>query len=246
MATAQGTSRLGSGLRKAFGVVVFVAWGILTFLWIYDAVVTLIEGNPVPAIKSIVTILIWILLAGMEGLEVAVIHGWKMLYPERTTGELAEWIAARQLFVALIVTAAALLSVRDSIVLPGSSTPYKDPVVLQVSLLVWGTLTVLWFMQIFPKFLAATNTERYLRVTQKTLFPLVEFVRAIGIALPGEWTATAVERWIDWRGEPTFERAPGRRQSVSLTDAWAALSPKRAQAATRRPPDDRATGSPES
>jgi hypothetical protein len=30
---------------------------------------------------------------------------------------------------------------------------------------------------------------------------------------------------------------------VSLTDAWAALSPESAQAATRRPPDDQATGS---
>jgi hypothetical protein len=246
MATAQGTSRLGSGLRKAFGVVVFVAWAILTFLWIYDAVVTLVEGDPGPAIKSIITIFIWILLAGMEGLEVAVIHGWKMLYPERTTGELAEWIAARQLFVALIVTAATLLGERESIAVPWSSTRFADHVTLKVALLVWGTLTVLWFMQIFPKFLAATNTERYLRVTQKVLFPLVDFVRAIGIALPGEWTATAVERWIDWRGEPTFERAPGRRQGVSLADAWAALTPESAPSPTRRPPDDRATGSTES
>ena len=240
MATGQGTSRLGSGLRTAFGVVLFIAWGILTFLWVYDAIVSLVEGDPGPALRSVAVVLIWILLCGMEGLEVAVIHGWKQLYPERTTGELAEWIAARQLFVALIVTAATLLGERESIAVPGSSTRFDDPLTLKVSLLVWGTLTVLWFMQIFPKFLAATNTERYLRTTRRMLFPLVELVRSIGIALPGEWTATAVERWIDWRGEPTFEKAPSRR-AESLTDVWAALA--ESAPATRRPPDDRAADS---
>ncbi len=74
MTTAQGTSRLGSGLRTTFGVVLFIAWGVETILWMYDAFHTLIEGHAGPAIKALVAILLMLLLAGMEGLEVAVIR----------------------------------------------------------------------------------------------------------------------------------------------------------------------------
>ena len=81
MATAQDGSGLGSSLRTAFGVVLFVAWGIATVLWAYSAIHSLAEGDPGPAIRAVCALLLMILLAGMEGLEVAVIDRWRELYP---------------------------------------------------------------------------------------------------------------------------------------------------------------------
>ena len=34
-------------MRATFGVVLFIAWAILTILWVYDAIHALIEGGPV-------------------------------------------------------------------------------------------------------------------------------------------------------------------------------------------------------
>ena len=96
MATAQPTSTLGGTVRKTFGLVLFVAWGLMTIVWVYDAIYDIITmGNPVPAIAAVCAILLMLLLAGMEGLEVAVIDRWRTVYPERTAHDLARWLASQ-------------------------------------------------------------------------------------------------------------------------------------------------------
>jgi hypothetical protein len=227
MATQQAQSRASGAARATFGVVLFIAWAIMTILWLYDAIHALLDGEPGPAI--------------MEGLEVAVIDRWAQLYPDRTMSDLAGWLAARQLFVALIVTAATMLAERDSIAIPFSSAAIESPAALKIFNLVWTGLTVLWFMQIFPKHMAATNADRYLKVTRAALFPVVEFVRVIGISWPAEKTAKAAQNLLNWHPEPTLEKAPSR-SAVSLASAWAALTPEHAPAA-HRPPEDPTTWS---
>ena len=211
-------------MRATVGVVLFAVWAVMTILWFYDAIHALIHGEAGPAIKAVVWLLLMLLLAGMEGLEVAVIDRWSHLYPERTTADLAAWLAARQLFVALIVTGATLLADRDSLAIPFVATPFTGVVALKIFNLVFTTLTVLWFMQIFPKHMAATNADRYLKVFQKGLFPVVEFVRMIGVSWPAEKTAQAVQNRLNWHAEPTLEAAPSRHDE-SLAKAWAALVP---------------------
>lgn len=222
-------------MRTTFGVALFVAWGILTVLWVYDAFHSLGDGEAGPLIRAVAALLLMILLAGMEGLEVAVIDRWFQLFPDRPRSDLAAWLAARQLFVALIVTAATILADRESIAVPGLSTEITGGVTLAIFNLTWTGFTVLWFMQIFPKHLAGINPDRYLAHTRRTLFPIVDVVRRIGVSRPGEWTALAVEKRLDWHGEPDIEEAPPRRR-VSVAEAWAALAP--ASAPRRRPPDE--------
>ena len=224
MTTEQGKSGAGEALRATVGVVLFAVWAVMTILWFYDAIHALIHGEAGPAIKAVVWLLLMLLLAGMEGLEVAVIDRWSHLYPERTTADLAAWLAARQLFVALIVTGATLLADRDSLAIPFVATPFTGVVALKIFNLVFTTLTVLWFMQIFPKHMAATNADRYLKVFQAALFPVVEFVRVIGISWPAEKTAQAVQNRLDWHAEPTLETVASRHDE-SLAKAWAALVP---------------------
>jgi hypothetical protein len=77
-------------------------------------------------------------------------------------------------------------------------------------------------MQIFPKHMAAMNADRYLKVFQAMLFPVVEFVRAIGISWPAEKTAHAVQNRLNWHAEPTLETTPSRHDE-SVAKAWAAL-----------------------
>jgi hypothetical protein len=241
MTTEQVGSRASGALRATVGVVLFIAWAVLTILWVYDAIHALLDGEPGPAIMAVVALLLMALLAVMEGLEIAVVDRWGHLYPERTAHDLAGWLAARQLFVALIVTAATLLAERHSIAVPFLSTEITAPVALKVFNLVWVTLTVLWFMQIFPKHMAATNADRYLQLTRAAFFPVVEFVRVIGISWPAEKTAQAVQNRVGWHPEPTLEKAPARG-AVSLAAGWAALTPEHAPAA-QRPPEDPTTWS---
>jgi hypothetical protein len=229
MTSTQGTNSLGTALRTAFGAVLFIVWGVATVLWVYTAVHALAEGEPGAAIRAVCALLLMLLLAGMEGLEVAVIDRWRELYPERSTSELAGWLAARQLFVALICTTATLLAEPESILVPFTSLEITGGVALKAFTIIWTGLTLLWFMQIFPKHMAATNPDRYLKITQWSLFPIVEVVRKIGIAQPGEWVAWATQSRLDWHAEPTLEKAPSRR-GVSMADAWAALVPERASA----------------
>jgi hypothetical protein len=234
MTIEQSQSKTSGALRATVGVVLFIAWAVMTILWVYDAIKSLLDGKASPAIMAVVALLLMSLLALMEGLEVAVIDRWSQLYPHRTTSDLAGWLAARQLFVALIVTAATMLAERDSIAIPFSSTEITAPAALKTFNLVWTGLTVLWFMQIFPKYMAATNADRYLKVTQGPLFPVVEFVRVIGISWPAEKTAKAAQKLLNWHPEPTLERAPSR-SAVSLAAGWAALASEDAPADHRAP-----------
>jgi hypothetical protein len=80
-------------------------------------------------------------------------------------------------------------------------------------------------MQIFPKNMAATNPDRYLKVARAPLFPVVDVVKVIGISWPAEKTAKVVQNLLNWHPEPTLERAPSRGE-VSLATGWAALTPE--------------------
>ena len=234
--TTQQASRTSDALRATFGIVLFIAWAILTILWVYDAIHSLVEGEAAPAIKAVVALLLMSLLAGMEGLEVAVIDRWAKLYPDRSMSDLAGWLAARQLFVALIVTAATMLAERDLIAVPFLSTEITSPAGLKIFNLVWTGLTVLWFMQILPKHMAATNADRYLKVTRAALFPVVEFVRIIGISWPAEKTAKVIQNRVGWHPAPELEKAPSRT-GASLTSGWAALTEDHAPVAGRSSED---------
>jgi len=216
---------------------------VMTILWVYDAIDSLLHGEAGPATMAVVALLLMVLLALMEGLEVAVIDRWNQLYPHRTMSDLAGWLAARQLFVALIVTAATMLAERHSIAVPFSSAEITSPAALKTFNLVWTGLTVLWFMQIFPKHMAATNADRYLKVTQRPLFPVVEFVRVIGISWPAEKTAKAAQNLLKWHAEPALEGTRSRG-AVSLAAGWAALTPDDEAADERRPEDPTTRSAP--
>jgi hypothetical protein len=227
---------VGSVPRVIFGAVLFIAWGALTVIWVAS---TIAIGDVSAVVSAIVAIALLALLAGMEGLEVGVIDRWRVLYPDRTTSELAGWLAARQLFVALIVTGVTVLSHRSRLVLIGT----HNETILRLFDMLWTGFTVLWFAQIFPKHLAATNPDRYLRHTRAALFPVVEVVRRVGISQPGEWVASAVERRLDWPEEPAvgIEEAPLPREGT-LGDIWRELIPERAPSA-RGPGSERVTPS---
>ena len=220
-----------------FGAALFAAWGIETILWFASTVHAVADGEITPGISAVAALSLMCLLAGMEGLEVAVIDRWRPMFPERTTSELAAWLAARQLFVALIVTTATLLAHRDSLVIPGTSAEIPDGIWAGIFDLTWAGFTVLWFAQILPKHLAATNPDRYLRHTRSLLFPVVEGVRKVGVSQPGEWTAMAVEHRLDWPAPQPIEEAPPRRVE-SLADIWRELTPRSAPA-SRREREDR-------
>jgi Mg2+/Co2+ transporter CorB len=231
MATEQGGSKASGAARATFGMVLFIGWGVLSVLWVYDAIYKLAHGEPGPAIAAGVAILLMLVLAVMEGLEVVMIDGWSQLYPDRTAHDLAAWLAARQMFVALIVTTTTLLAERHSIAIPFTSTEITGAVTLKIFNVIWTTLTVLWFMQILPKVMAAINPDRYLKVTGGAALPVVNLVKAIGISWPAEKTAKAVQSLLGWHPEPTLEGAP--RRGEDLADAWAALTPEDGRAAQR-------------
>jgi hypothetical protein len=213
--------------------VLFIAWGVLSVLWVYDAIYELAHSHPTPAITAVVAILLMLVLAVMEGLEVVMIHDWNRLYPDRTAHDLAAWLAARQMFVAFIVSAATILAERHSIAIPFTSTEITDPVTLKIFNVIWTPLTILWFMQILPKHMAAINPDRYLKVTGGAALPVVNLVKAIGISWPAEKTAGGIQKLLGWHAEPTLEGAP--RRGADLADAWAALTPDDGRAAQRPP-----------
>jgi hypothetical protein len=238
MTTEQSQSRTSqsrtSGVARAtFGMVLFIAWGVLSVLWVYDAIYKLAHGQPGPAIAAVVALLLMFVLAVMEGLEVVMIHDWNRLYPDRTAHDLAAWLAARQMFVAFIVSAATILAQRTSINIPFTSTEITNAVTLKIFNVIWTPLTVLWFMQILPKHMAAINPDRYLKVTGRAALPVVNVVKVIGISWPAEKTAAAVQSLLGWHPEPTLERAP--RRGWDLADGWAALTPEDGRAAQRPP-----------
>jgi Mg2+/Co2+ transporter CorB len=234
MRTEQSQSRASGVARATFGMVLFIAWGVLSVLWVYDAIYKLAHGEPGPAIAAVVALLLMLVLAVMEGLEVVMIHGWNQLYPDRTAHDLAAWLAARQMFVAFIVSAATILAQRTSIAIPFTSTEITGAVTLKIFNVIWTPLTILWFMQILPKHMAAINPDRYLKVTGGAALPVVNLVKAIGISWPAEKTAAAVQSLLGWHAEPVPETAPSRG-AVSLAAGWAALTPEDGRAAQRPP-----------
>jgi len=225
MSSGDGTS-LRSAPRVTFGVVLFVAWGFLTILWIASTIDLAADGEVSPIITAVVALLLMSLLAGMEGLEVAVIDRWRVNFPDRTANELAGWLAARQLFVALIVTTATLLANRSTIIVPGTGASIEEGFLLKVFDVTWTGFTVLWFAQIFPKHLAATNPDRYLRHL-RSLFPVVEVVRKIGVSQPGEWVAAFIERRLNWPMTPAEEMQEAAiPREESLAGIWRELIPE--------------------
>jgi hypothetical protein len=216
-AATTATARARSAPRIAFGAVLLLGWAVLTVVWVAS---TVTSGSLI--IKGLIALALMALLAAMEGLEVAVIDRWRDMYPERGTKLLAGWLAARQLFVALIVTTATILADRDELKLPGVGET-SDATAVKLFAIVWTGFTVLWFAQILPKHLAATNPDRYLRHLRRSCFPVVDAVRVVGVSQPGEWSAKALERGLDWHEpESDLEEAPPRRKD-SLAEAWRAL-----------------------
>lgn len=210
-------------LRKTFGALLFIAWALATFVWVASTVDLVIHKNAITAVTAAAALALLLLLGGMEGLEVSVIDRWQKVWPGASTALLAKFLAARQLFVALIVTAATLLANRSEIVVPATGVRLTNGFALSVFDLLWTTLTVLWFAQIFPKHLAATNPDRYLARLQGPLFPVVKVVHLLGISLPGEWTADVFEGWMQWpAGAQEVERHhPGHE--LSMGSIWREL-----------------------
>jgi Mg2+/Co2+ transporter CorB len=125
------------------------------------------------------------------------------------------------------VTTATILSHRSEITLPGTSFSISEGTPLKLFDIVWTGFTVLWFAQIFPKHLAATNPDRYLGFLRAPLFPIVEVVRKIGVSQPGEWVAKAVERRLNWplTAAEEIEEAVIPREE-SLAGIWRQLIPE--------------------
>ena len=147
--------------------------------------------------------------------------------PDRKDPTLGGWPAARQLFVALIVTAAALLANRSVIVVVDTAVRTTNSFILSVFDLAWTTLTVLWFAQIFPKHLGATNPDRYLTRLCRALFPIIGFVHRLGVSLPGEWTAGVVEDRLDWRAGPDELERHRPARELSNASIWRELPVRR-------------------
>ena len=231
--TTEQRQSTGSGVARAtFGTVLIIAWGVLSVIWVYDAIYELTKGHFTPAITAVVAVLLMLVLAVMEGLEVVMIHDWSRLYPDRSPRDLAAWLSARQMFVASICVAATILAARSAIHIPFTSHTITGSQG-KIFNLVWTTFTILWFMQILPKHMAAINPVRYLKYTGGAALPVVNVVKAIGVSWPAEKTAAAVQSLVGWHPEPTLERAP--RRGPDLADAWAALIPEDGRAAQRRP-----------
>lgn len=222
-------------LRIGFGALLFLAWGIATILWVASTVHEVANGSHIAAVTAVGALALLVLLGAMEGLEVSVVDRWQALWPGRPTSYLAEWLAARQLFVALIVTTATLLANRSVIVIPGTSARITGGFATGLFDLLWTGLTVLWFAQIFPKHLGAVNPDRYLECLRRALFPVVSFVHKLGVSQPGEWTADAVESWLDWPARPDeVRRRPASEHSLAAI--WRELRhPRRTEHKPLRP-----------
>jgi hypothetical protein len=221
-------------LRTLFGVVLFVGWGILTFVWLASTAYLVGQGVLTAALTAVSAVALLLLLGGMEGLEVSVIDRWQHVFAGHSESYLARWLAARQLFVALIVTAATLLANRSVVIFPGTSIHITNGFFLGVFDLLWTTLTVLWFAQIFWKHLGATNPDRYLALLSGALFPIVRVVHNMGISQPGEWAADWVEDQLAW--SVSLDELKPRESDRPLTHGaiWRELRRARQAARGRR------------
>jgi hypothetical protein len=232
----QPSVRLRSLPRTAFAAVLLTAWSVMAFLWVYSTIDAVIEGgDAMAAVSAVAALALLTLLAGMEGLEVAVIDRWRKVFTDGLKSHLAAWLAARQFFVAIIVTTATLLAHRDYIAIPGTDSRLTEGLALGLYDLVIVGLMVLWFAQILPKHLAATNPDRYLRYTRKTLFPCVEAIRMTGVPMPAEWVARGIENRLDWHPTTDEDILEARQpRQDSLADIWRELIPAPEETASPR------------
>ena len=206
-------------VRKACGVVLYVGWVVMLVIWVWTNIHQVVHGDGTAAATAACALAMLFLLGGMEGLEVSVIDRSDELWPGKPPSYLAEWLAARQLFVALIVTTATLLANRSVLFVPGGST-IKGGLATGAFDTVFTGLTVLWFAQIVPKILGAMDPDRYLRALRPALFPIVHVVHRLGVSQPGEWTASAIGHRVHWASGPG--EAP-RRARLSHGAIWAEL-----------------------
>jgi hypothetical protein len=217
-------------IRSVVGASLLAAWVVESVIWVASTAILAGEGDWLGVGTAALAVALLILLAGMEGLEVAVIARWRSLWPGAHPARLAHWLSSRQLFVALIVTSATLLARRPALLIPGTTVRITAGVLVDVFDLTWIGFTVLWFAQILPKALAATDSDRYLAHSRRVLFPLVDAVRFLGVSQPGEWTAALVDRR---RPGPAPEEAALPAGSVS--GGWAALVTADAAAEENQP-----------
>src|SRR3954451_18766631 len=109
VSASSGDGRTVAGAaRAAFAAVLFLGWAILTVIWVGSTINLAADGQASAVISAVLSLALLTLLAGMEGLEVAVIDQWRVLYPDRPTSERAPWLAARHLFAALTVPTATI------------------------------------------------------------------------------------------------------------------------------------------
>lgn len=232
LVSASKSSRLVAALRVSFGVVLFAGWVAETIIWVASTIHLANAGNTMAVVSAVVALLLLALLAGMEGLEVAVIDHWRTVFTGGRTSELARWLSARQLFVALTVTSATLLARRSVIVVPLTSTRLTAGAPASIFDLTWIGFTVLWFGQIVPKALAATNSDGYLRLLRRPLFPLVAIVRAVGVTQPGEWVASTASRVFGWTRNTPEEIVA----EAATARAWSTLTSEDGPASEDGPP----------
>jgi hypothetical protein len=224
-ASSNSTSRGGSAARAIFATILYVGWIVGTIVWVASMADHAADGHPSAAIMAIAAILLLILLAGMEGLEIAATDRWEVLWPDGNKSHLASWLAARQLFVALIATTTTLLAKPRSLIIPFTSAKLDHGIFLGLFDLVWLGLTLLWLAQILPKHMAAINADRYLRQLRGPLFPLVEVVNKSGVTLPGKRSAMVVEHWLSWHPKEG-EIQEAVVHETSLGAAWRELIPE--------------------
>lgn len=189
-------------LRYLFGLVFFAVWLVMAVLWVWTNIRLVAAGDAGPLITALLAVALLFLLGSMEGLEVAVIDRADLLWPGRPKSWLASWLAARQLFVALIVTSATLLANRSVLYVPITGTEITNGVATGAFDTVFTGLSVLWFAQIMPKMLGAMNPDRYIHRLRPVMFPVVRAVHRSGISQPGEWTAGVLERRLNWPASP--------------------------------------------
>jgi hypothetical protein len=224
-ASSTSSSRVGSTARAIFATILFVAWVAGTIVWVASMADYAADGHPSAAIMAIAAILLLILLAGMEGLEIAATDRWEALWPDGNKSHLAGWLAARQLFVALIAVTTTQLAEPHHLIVPFTSVRLDSALTLKVFDLVWLTLAILWFAQILPKHMAAMNADRYLGHLRGMLFPVVAVVDKSGVTLPGKRSAMVVEHSLSWHPKDG-EVLEAPVHETSLGSAWRELIPE--------------------
>ena len=68
---------VASAACAAFAAVLFLGWAILTVIWVGSTIDLAADGEVSAVISAVISLALLTLLAGMEGLEVAVIDRWR-------------------------------------------------------------------------------------------------------------------------------------------------------------------------